>query len=475
MKDAIIGREAEKDLLNEIYESKQSEFVAVCGRRRVGKTFLVKEYFEDEIVFSTAGLAHGNMQEQIKVFHKALKRYGLEESSMPADWIDAFDLLIRLLSALPEGRKVVFLDELPWMDTPRANFISALENFWNSWASSRHDIVLIVCGSATSWMMNKLINNHGGLYNRLTRRIFMQPFTLKETETFLVSKGFNFSRYEIAECYMIFGGIPFYLNLLQNTRSLAQNVDFLLFNPQGQLYDEFDNLYAALFSNSDDYVKIVSILSQNKGGYTRKEIIEKAQINSGGGISTILKNLESCGFIRQYAQGERRTNDSIFQLVDFFTLFHFHFKSERKTHGNQQWTNIQQKPEFYSWAGHTFETLTLLHIEQIKKKLGITGVVSNNYSWRQAANDETPAMQIDLLIDRNDNTINLCEIKFSESRFKIDSDYELTLRERMSAFKAMKKNKHKSLQITFVTTFGVAKNNHSGIVQNEVVLDDLFE
>ena len=474
MKDAIIGRDTEKALLNEIYESKQSEFVAVCGRRRVGKTFLIKEYFENEIAFTTAGLAHGNMEEQIKVFYKALRRFGLDESPKPADWIDAFDLLIRLLSNLPEGRKVVFLDDLPWMDTPRANFVSALENFWNSWAASRHDIVLIVCGSATSWMMNKLINNHGGLYNRLTHRIFMQPFTLKETEAFLELKGFNFSRYEIAECYMIFGGIPFYLNLLQTSRSLSQNVDFLLFNPQGELYDEFDNLYAALFTNSDDYVKVVSILSQNKGGYTRKEIIEKTGLNSGGNISTLLKNLESCGFVRQYAQGNGKTNDSIFQLIDFFTLFHFHFKAERKTHGAEQWTELQQKPEFYAWAGHTFEILTLMHVSQIKEKLGIRGVISNNYAWKQAATDDTPAMQIDLLIDRSDNTINLCEMKFSETRFKIDAEYELTLRERMAAFKASQKKKCKSLQLTFVTTFGVARNSHSGIVQNEIVLNDLF-
>ena len=298
MKNNIIGRKSEQDTLARIYESRQSEFVAVCGRRRVGKTFLVREYFEQEMVFQTSGLAGGNTQEQLKNFFYTLRRYDRNVTSVPHDWLDAFEMLITYLDSLNGiERKVVFLDELPWMDTAGSNFISALEHFWNGWASARRDIVLIVCGSATSWMMDKLINNHGGLYGRLTHRLFLQPFSLGESEAFLKTKGMMLSRYELAELYMILGGIPYYLNLLDERLSLAQNIDRLLFNPNGQLYNEFTILYRSLFKDSEAYVKVVECLNERGYGMMRSEIADATGMKSGKSLTTILDNLESCGFI----------------------------------------------------------------------------------------------------------------------------------------------------------------------------------
>ncbi len=470
MIENIIGRDHEKQLLGDIYQSKKSEFVAVCGRRRVGKTFLVREYFEGRMLFQTSGLANEGTDRQIKSFYEDLLDQGLPTpSDAPHDWIEVFMLLRSLVRQSSAERKVILLDELPWMDTARSGFVAALEHFWNSWASARRDIVLIVCGSATSWMMDKLINNHGGLHNRLTRQIFLQPFTLHESEQFLQEKGFTLSHYDIAILYMAMGGIPYYLEMLDPRLSLAQNIDQLLFRPLGALHNEFQNLYAALFRNSADYIRIVESLSSRRSGLTRKEIIDQTGLTSGNGLTTALRNLESCGFIVRH-QHYKASRDTavIYQLVDFFSLFYFHFLARKKA---TNWMHFQGTAEFHSWAGLTFELLSWHHQDQIKRKLGISGIKTESYAWR--CDDEGKGAQIDLVIERADQTVNLCEMKFTNAPFSISLAYEMNLRQKLSRFQEMTKMR-KSLQLTLVTTYGVAVNSHSNIVSNEVRLDDLF-
>jgi len=473
MRENIIGRYEEQRELEEVLHSNKSEFVAVCGRRRVGKTFLIEEFFEKEIVFKTAGMADQPKTMQIKAFYRDLLDSGIDESEeQPKDWLDIFSLLRKLITAKGEGRKVVVLDELPWMDTPKSGFVPALEHFWNVWASSRRDVVLVVCGSSTSWMMNTLFRNHGGLYNRITHRLFLQPFTLNETEQLLRSRNIALSRYETAELYMIMGGIPFYLEMLQQRMSLAQNIDNLFFRRNGTLRREFGNLYAALFRNSGDYVKIVRALSKNLTGLTREEILSVTKLPSGGGLSSMLDNLESCGFIRVYKNYlGHRGELKLYQLVDFYTLFYFHFIEGKEESAEERWSDIQGKPEFYAWAGLSFETLALHHIPQMKRALGIGGVKTEEYAFRLA--DESGGAQIDLLIDRADNTVNLCEMKYSIDRFTIDKDYEMNLRRKISLLSRQPRFR-KSVRLTFVTTFGVERNIHSGMVCDEVTLDDLF-
>ena len=475
MIENIVGRAAEQDLLGRIYASSQSEFVAVCGRRRVGKTFLVREYFEGQMAFQVSGLANGNTGEQLKNFCQTLRRYDPSATSAPGDWLDTFEMLISYLQSLSAmSRKVVFLDELPWMDTAGANFISALEHFWNGWASARRDIMLIVCGSATSWMMDKLINNHGGLYGRLTHRLFLQPFTLGEAEAFLQTRGIRLSRYETAEAYMAMGGIPYYLNLLDPRLSLAHNIDRLLFNPNGELHNEFELLYRSLFSGSAAYVRVVECLNERGYGMMRKEIAEAAKIQSGSQLTTVLNNLESCGFVRKYTNYGCSERRSLYQLVDFFTLFYLRFVRGSSLRNLQYWSQLQHTPKFYAWAGISFELLAQCHIPQIKQKLGVSGVATNVYSWRSHSPEAQRGAQIDMVIERGDNTVNLCEMKFSENEFEISKDYEGTLRNKISAF-AEEKKKRNSIHLTFVTTYGLKRNMYSDqLVQSEVVLDDLF-
>lgn len=475
MRENIIGRKEELQILNDVYHSSDSEFVAICGRRRIGKTYLVKEYYEKELVFQTAGMANSGMKEQIKTFYNDMLLAGLTAISheKPKDWIDIFFLLRQLIDSFPNQRKVILLDELPWMDTPKSGFLQALEHFWNSWACGRHDIVLVVCGSATSWMMDKLINNHGGLHNRLTRRIFLRPFTLLETEQFLLRKGFHISRYDTATLYMIMGGVPYYLNMLQPHLSIAQNIDTLFFNHYGAMYEEFRNLYAALFKNSDDYIKVVKALCTKKSGLTRNEIIETAKLNTGGGLTTILNNLEYCGFIRKYNSPSMSKADGIFyQLIDFYTLFYFRFLEQVNTRTPMKtWSDIQGRQEFNTWKGLTFEMLCLHCIDQIKTKLGINGIATNEYPWR--SNKEKGNAQIDLIIDRADNCINLCEMKFSINEYSIDAEYERNLRNKIAVMMEMSGHK-KSVLLTMITTYGIERNSHSSIVNSVITLDELF-
>ena len=416
------------------------------------------------------------MEQQLASFYSSLVRYGSKSKKVPSSWLEAFDALINLLEEQDaDKRQVIFIDELPWLDTPRSGFVTALEHFWNGWASARRDIVLIVCGSATSWMMDKLINNHGGLYGRLTHRLFLQPFSLGESEAFLNTKGMMLSRYELAELYMILGGIPYYLNLLDERLSLAQNIDRLLFNPNGQLYNEFTILYRSLFKDSEAYVKVVECLNERGYGMMRSEIADATGMKSGKSLTTILDNLESCGFIRKYVNYGCSTRKSLYQLVDFFTLFYFRFLRDSSFRNLLYWSKLQRTPRFYAWAGVSFEILAMNHIDRVKQRLGISGVATQLYSWRSKSDTGSAerAAQIDMVIERGDNTINLCEMKFSESEFAINKDYEKILRNKIVRFMEETKTR-KSIQLTFISSYGLQRNMYSGIAQNEVVLNDLF-
>ena len=470
MDTKIIGRKQEIIRLQELYKSNKPEFVAVYGRRRVGKTFLVREMLEKEFVFDLAGLAKGDLKEQLMNFHFTLKRVADNEFPLPKSWLEAFEQLISVLQKSNKKRKVIFIDEISWLDTHKSGFLTALEHFWNGWACSKRAIMLIVCGSATSWIVKNLINNHGGLYDRITATIELFPFTLHETEYFLKSKNINWTHYQIAEIYMIMGGIPFYLDKLTRGKGVAQNIDNMFFKKNAELKKEFENLFSSLFDHAENYEKIVEILSSNRNGLTRKEILEKAKMKSGNKITTILNNLEYCGFIRSYSQPTKKT-EIIYQLIDSFTLFYYYFMRKNKFRDEKFWTNMLNKPQHNTWAGLSFEILCLLHVREVKKKLEVLGVQSSEYAWRN--NNAEQKVQIDLLLDRADNIINLCEIKYSNLPCSITKDCEEKLREKIEIFRQETLSR-KAIHLLMLTTFGVKQNKYSGIVQNEITLDDLF-
>jgi len=468
----IAGREYEINLLQRLYSSNQSEFIAMYGRRRVGKTFLIREFFADKFVFEVAGLSNSGTKDQLANFNFSLNRNNLgERFTIAKNWLETFEQLMVYVDRSPQKRKLIFFDEMPWMDTPRSGFLTALEHFWNGWACERKDIVLIVCGSASSWIINKLINNHGGLHNRLTRIIHLKQFTLRECEQYFQLRKMVLSRYHIAECYMAMGGIPYYLSKMEKGLSVAQNIDRMFFAESSELRYEFKNLYSSLFRNSTDYLQVVAALSKKMKGLSRNEIVETTKVTSGGGLTEVLQNLEYCGFIRSYPSFDKKKRNVLYQLIDPFTLFYYRFIEKNEYNDERFWSNSLDTPLRNSWAGYAFEMLALLHIKEIKEALGIAGIQSLMASWR--SEKTSPGAQIDLIINRKDGIVNLLEIKFSNMKFSITKTLEENMRNKISAFKTETKTR-KAVQLLMLTTHGINRNKYSEIVQKELVISDLF-
>ena len=471
--DKIVGREAERKLLQRYQESEKSELVALYGRRRVGKTYLIRCTFRDEFDFSFTGMYETSKTLQLRRFAKQL---GVDET--PKDWFEAFDLLRDHLIALKKKTVTVFLDELPWMDTRNSHFLEAFSMFWNTWPMGTSLLKLYVCGSSTSWMLNKFIGDKGGLYGRTSRTIYLRPFTLRETGQYLTSvKNFTLTHRQILDIYMIMGGIPYYLDMLDPELSVNRNIDELFFASNAPLRAEYEFLFRSLFSNSDRYRKVVEILSQKLKGMTRKEILETLK-SDGGSLSKVLEDLSACDFIRSYSAIGKKNKSCIYQLTDLFCLFHIRFVTNEREQDEHYWTNLPEGMK-NAWSGYAFEQVCLHHIPQIKNKLGISGVFSNIFSWNSGPFTDDDGTkwnggQIDLLIDRRDDVINICEIKYSSEQYVITKDYEHHMMDRISLFRHCTHTR-KSLVNTFITTYGVKKNIHSTSIQKEVTMDDLFK
>ena len=470
----LIGRKKEINLLHEIQNDDSSHFLAIYGRRRVGKTFLIREAFDYRFAFQHAGLSDSGMKGQIFAFVSSLKDAGYEVKKQPKNWLEAFEYLKDLIRKSSEKKKIIFIDELSWMDTPKCDLMVALENFWNGFASARKDIVLIVCASATSWMLSKVVHNKGGLYNRLTEQIHLRTFCLGECEEYVKNSGLAFNRNQILQYYMIFGGVPYYWGFLKKGLSLSQNIDRILFEKDAPLRDEFKYLYASVFKKPENYVKIIESLGTKKVGMTREEIINAAKISNSGDLTTKLEELESCGFIRKYYAFGMKNKNAIYQLMDCFTLFYFKFLKSQPT-DEHFWTNQINTPLVNTWMGLAFERVCMEHIEQIKVKLGISGVLTEVNSWYCKADLDNGVFgsQIDMLIVRKDQVINLCEMKYSQSEYTITEKVDRNIRNKINDLITVSGTKY-AIYPTIITTYGLVENSYSQEVQSVVTMDDLF-
>jgi uncharacterized protein len=468
----MIGREYEIKLLNEKYHSEKSEFLAIYGRRRVGKTYLIRNFFQSKYTFQITGIANANLKQQLGNFELVFKEQHPKLSTKTQNWMDAFQQIKHCIEKSRQNKKVIFIDELPWFDTPKSNFIQALEHFWNSWASARTDVILVVCGSAASWMINKLINNKGGLHNRVTQKIKIEPFTLKECQQLISAKKMSLDQYQIIQLYMTIGGIPFYWDEIKKGLSATQNIDAICFSKNGLLRSEFANIFKSLFTKAEKHEFIVETLAKKSKGFTRNEIITATKINDGGGLTTILNELEESGFIRKYIPFNKKNRDSLYQLTDFYTFFYFKFIKDHQLTDTNFWIKTIDNPKYRSWSGYAYEQVCLHHLEQIKKGLGISGIETSTSSWRSKTSEK--GVQIDLVIDRRDQVINLCEMKFSINQFEIDKKYDEELRNKISTFRKETKTK-KSIYMTLITTFGLQQNQYSGNIQNDLKMNILFE
>lgn len=475
----IVGREAEIKVLHQALTSNSAELIAVYGRRRVGKTYLIRMVYEKELILELTGLNNASYTEQLENFNLTIARaFGLPISSAkPQNWLQAFHILMQLLEPqLKDTKQVFFLDEMPWFDTPKSGFLSAFDHFWNTWASKQKNLVVVICGSAASWMIQNIVKNKGGLHNRITRRIRLMPFNLYETELFLQSQFIHLDRYQLLQLYMTTGGIPHYLKDIRRGESVTQAIDRMCFTNDGLLSDEFKNLYAALFGNSEKHECIVKALANKPNGMTRNEILKACPLSSGGTLTKLLEELSESGFISENTPFNKTNRDIIYKLSDEYSLFYIKFIQGSKAFGEGTWQSKVVGNSWKSWSGLAFENIALKHIPQIKKALGISGVYTEQSTWRYTPQNEAEkGTQIDLLIDRQDMCINLCEIKYSLTEFTIEKKYaeELNLKRRIFLSKTGAK---KTVFITMLTTFGVKENGHYlSTVQNQLTMDMLFE
>jgi len=470
----MIGRVKELNQLKGLLESDLSEFAVVYGRRRIGKTFLINEAFGYSFAFHHAGLKTGTMREQLAQFRLSLMSQGYRECPALKDWLTAFYELENFLSRSKATRKVVFIDEMPWLDTPRSSFLSALESFWNNWASFRKDVVLIACGSATSWIVKNIIRNKDGLYGRVRLRIKLFPFTLAECEAYANGeRHLGYGRRDIAECYMALGGVAYYWSILEKGKSPAQNIDTLFFSRQDGLRVEYDELYRSLFRHPDRHMAIVEALGGRRDGLTRDELMAALGTDSGGDVTRCLDDLESCGFIRLYHTSATGKNGGNYQLIDPFTLFYRRFVQDNASRSGDYWQSELSEGAKNEWRGFAFERLCLEHVPQLKTALGIAGVHADVYSLRVGGNAKRRGAQIDLLLDRRDGIVNLCEMKYASGEYVINAEEGAKLRNRIEAFRE-KVGKRRSIHLTLITSEGLAHKCEWGMVQSTLTLDDLF-
>lgn len=468
----IIGRRAEQAVLQDCLATDKPVFLAVYGRRRVGKTFLIREYFGKHIVFSVTGAIDVSMRQQLQGFDNALDDYFGANTEPSSNWHDAFRKLQKALEKRRgKSKKIIFIDELPWFATQRSGFLSALDHFWNSFVSSRSDLVLVICGSATSWIIDNVIKNRGGLHNRVTRELWLEPFSLGECEQYYHAMGVELTRMQIAQLYMIIGGIPYYMDYAQKGKSVEQIVDGMFFARHAPLANEYQNLYRSLFRHPEKHVRIVDVLGANGGGMTQKQLFAALKLKPGGAMSKVLEELEQCGFVRRYRDYTKRRHGQYYQLVDFYTLFYLKHIKGMVEPDARHWQNLSRKGAANAWNGFAFERVCAAHLQQIKQGLGIAGVSTECSAWRSV--QASPGAQIDLVIRREDRIINLCEMKFTAKPFKIDKAYDAELVYRRESFRE-ETVAREALHTTIISATGLAAGSYMGTVQSQLTLDDLF-
>ncbi len=471
----IIGREDAKRILDMAFEEKKASLIAVFGRRRIGKTYLIKNYMQPYMHLHFSGIHNVTTEIQLEEFTKALSIQLNNKIPLlvPANWFTAFELLQSLLQKKIRSKKIViFLDEFPWMQTPKSNFLPAFENFWNMYASAKPNMMVILCGSAASWMIQNVVRNKGGLHNRITHKIALQPFSLYETALFLKSRNVNLNHYQIIQLYMIMGGVPMYLEQVLPGRSTAQIIEAACFDKNGFLFNEFNDLYQALFDTAERHIKVIRALANKPQGLTRNEIIKNAKLQSGGSTTGLLEELSTGGFITAYIPFGKKIKDAIYKLTDEYSLFYIKFMEPNRLATKNTWLKLSNTISYKSWSGLAFESLCIKHLEAVEKTIGIHAIHTLASTWKSIK--AGAGAQIDLVIDRRDQAINLCEMKFYEDSFSIDKKYAATLRQKATIFK-QQTGTRKQLFWVMIAPFGMQKNEHSiGLVDTVIQGEQLF-
>ena len=470
---AIIGRKEEIRELEKCERSKKSELICVYGRRRVGKTYLVEQTYADYFAFRATGVESGNTRTQLKSFKQRLEEAGDKEKRIPANWFEAFSRLEKVLSAKEtkrsvHGKKIVFFDEFPWFATARSDFLEAFGEFWNRCGTVGRDYLFIICGSATSWIIKNVLEDSGSLYDRVTSQIFLRPFTLRETEMYMQDREFGWSRRQIAECQMVFGGLPYFFSLLNPDESLNWNIDALIFKPHALLRHESKKLLEATLKKSTAYNAIMECLSSHLYGMTKAECFESLDISQGT-FSRAVDDLVKCGYVHESVDYYSKGHPLRLSLVDPFLLFHYKFLAKGISEKTRFENFKSDTGKYTNWRGHAFEILCMYHIDSIKNALGISGVQTNEYAWISEKNEA----QIDLCIERDDGIINLCEEKYTDTAFSVSPEYEKNLLKKRDIYREETKT-DKALKIVVISAEDIAGKANTEHITRVLTLDDLF-
>ncbi len=472
----IIGRENELTLLNDLDKTTQAQFVVIYGRRRVGKTFLVREHFKERIVFDFVGSNKERNAQQVINFNSAFETQCAILKKQATNWSEALEQLAKYLKTLPTNKKsIVFFDEFPWLDKPQSGFLGAFEYFWNQHASILKNLIFVASGSVASWIIKNLLNSYGGLHNRVTLSLEIQPFNLNETQQFLLSKKLKFTTYQTLQLYMTTGGIPFYLDRIMASRSAAQAIDKLFFAPNAALRNEFENLYASLFKKPEQYISVIRILAQHHYGLLRSTLVAKSSLPAGGSLNRVLETLEECGFIIKMQPHGKKNKDATYRLIDLFSLFYLKFVDGKAGIKLGTWQSLSEGALYKSWCGYAFENICLWHIPQIQMALGIQGVSIAVSSWNTKATDTTEGAQVDIVIDRKDGITHLCEVKFSNSEFITTDKIKKSWRKKRAIFQHYNQSKN-AVVTTFIGTYSPITNIHfNEEVHSFILMDQLYE
>lgn len=486
---SLIAREEEVRILKKLHASDKAEFLALYGRRRVGKTYLIRNFFEnkkDVVFFNVTGSKNGSMFEQLAHFTDQISKVFYDGVNLQPqkNWDETFKSLTVILEKQPKDKKIIlFFDELPWMATKRSRLLEALDYYWNQFWSNDKRIKLILCGSSASWIINKIINNKGGLHNRVTRQIHLEPFNLTQTKLFLDTIGIKLNHRQVLLLFMVMGGVPYYLSQVEKGLSAAQVIERLAFSKKSFLLNEFDNLFSSLFEDSDIYVKIIRLLAKHPYGIGERTLLEKIGKHAIGGTgSKKLEELEQTGFIMSFKPLFHKKKGFYYRLTDEYTLFYLKWiepikgSLQKESLDYNNWQAMQNTSEWCSWLGYAFETVCYKHIAKIKKSLGLT-VMSFASSWRYVPKkgSKNKGAQIDLLFDREDDSITICEIKYNDKPFVITKDYAEILQRKMRVLKEQTRTK-KHLFMALITTNGLKRNSYADdLVSGVIVLDDFFK
>ncbi len=474
----IIARDLELELFKKIISSSQAEFLAVYGRRRVGKTYIIREFFAERSTFcEVTGLKGEPMSRQLSEFATAISGVFFNHASIgtPDNWHAAFELLLKTVSSWNRKEPfILFLDELPWLSTLHSDCLSALDHYWNKFFSRMPHFKLIICGSAASWILDKVINAKGGLHNRLTQTLLLKPFDLSQTAAYLKYLGIRWSEKQILAIYMAIGGIPFYLDQLEKKESVVQNINRLCFTEGGFLQTEFSKLFSSLFDMAIENMRFVRAIAAHRNGIERAVLLEKLKLPSGGNASARLGELEAAGFIKSYRPYGKTVRNTFYRVVDEYVLFYFHWIEGPLSSGHPfalgYWDTKQKAPDFLAWSGLAFENICLKHVEKIRNQLGLSriGCAYSSWSYTPAKKSLESGAQIDLLIDRDDGVITLCEIKYCDRVYGLDKSTAKNLLNKIEVFKSVT-HTHKQVEMVLVSTFGVKP----GVWVDEVLVKNM--